>query len=85
MDFKKTEKNLVEFDFEAVSDPTYKHLPQVYKEIAKNIRFDSIECEVEFESYISKFALNVNPEKVHVDTTGHSNGKSFMKNLIEKK
>ncbi|MED1089107.1 CDP-glycerol glycerophosphotransferase family protein [Bacillus paramycoides] len=81
---RKTEKNLVEFDFEAVSDPTYKHLPQVYKEIAKNIRFDSIECEVEFEGYISKFALNVNPEKVHVDTTGHSNGKSFMKNLIEK-
>ncbi|PFJ17425.1 hypothetical protein COD67_09415 [Bacillus cereus] len=81
---RKTGKNLVEFDFEAVSDSAYKHLAQIYKEVAKNIRFDSIECQVEFENYISKFALNVNPEKVHVNTADYSNGKSFMKNLIEK-
>ncbi len=81
---RKTGKTLVEFEFEAISNPNYEHLSQIYKEIVKNIRFDSIECEIEFENYISKFVLNVNPEKVHVNTKGRVKRKSFVKNLVEK-
>ncbi|PFM04682.1 hypothetical protein COC45_03825 [Bacillus cereus] len=81
---RPTGKTLVEFEFEASASPSYEDLPIVYKEIVKNIRFDSIECEIEFEDYISKFVLNVNPERVHVNKKGRASRKSFVKNVVEK-
>ncbi|PTR48444.1 CDP-glycerol glycerophosphotransferase family protein [Geobacillus thermodenitrificans] len=81
---RKTGRTEVEFAFSADAALEGEDKAALKAWILKNIKFDSLKCEIDFGSYQSHFSLNINPEKVEKTLEDKLNQRPRLKKVIDK-